>query len=103
MDLPLRKDIRLKTLKTIEPEWETELEETLVNPLLLLGFELKSYSNQFQPNGLAGVHTFIFEHDDQTVFKSSDIENLMTEAENRPTSVFQRSLDILWVFLPYTI
>jgi len=103
MGLPLRKNIRLKTLKEIEPEWETELEETLVNPLFLLGFKLKSYSTQYQEEGLAGVHTLIFEHDNKTEFRDSWIANLMTEAENRPTSVFQRSIDILWVFLPYTI
>ena len=99
----IKPELKLKTLKTIEEDWENELTETLVEPLAKIGFNLKSYSGQHQKHGVAGVYTLIFEHDNETDFRDSWIENLMTEAENRPQAVYQRSLDILWVFLPYTM
>lgn len=89
---------------SLQDEYETYLKENFITPIEDLGFEFIGYGHMGSDEKYAATHILQFSQTvgylDNSQIKAK-LQELMTNDDNQPMSIFQRYFTTLWVYIPY--
>lgn len=87
-----------------DKDWFEYVQESFIQPLAELGYELKSSISTKCEETTTGTHILTFEQtrDDMTITDKHLRKICIQDDDNQPYSTFQTYIGTLWLFIPFT-